>query len=160
MQLIAEKPEALSKLAWRELEKALREAFEGIGFDTKLTRPGKDGGFDLELTTMENGRKQIYLVEVKHWTDQKPGLSHLTKFVEVTASKQADAGLFLSTSGFTRPVYCGIAELAPPMHLGEGNKVVSLCRAYYRLRSALWVEDVDLRDTLLSETTRFQVRRS
>jgi hypothetical protein len=63
-----------------------------------LTRPGKDGGFDLELSSTEGGQKRVYLVEVKHWTDQKPGPAHLKKIISVTASKRADGGLLLSTS--------------------------------------------------------------
>jgi restriction system protein len=152
VRLIAERPEALARIEWRELEKVLRETFDGIGFDTRLTRPGKDGGFDLELTAAEGGQKRIYLVEVKHWTDQKPGPSHLKKFISVTACKQAAGGLLLSTSGFARTIYSGIAEFSAPVRLAEGDKVVALCRTYYRLRSALWLEDVSLYETLLSGT--------
>ena len=157
-QLIAEHPEVLSSIEWRELEKVLREAFEEIGFDTKLTRPSKDGGFDLELTTTESGQRQTYLVEVKHRTEQKPGPSHLRKFVDVTALRQATAGLLLSTSGFTRTMYGGIFEFLLPVHLGEGDKVVSLCKIYYRLRSALWIEDTSFQDTLLSGTRAIGVQ--
>jgi hypothetical protein len=152
VRLIAEHPEALARIEWRELEKVLRETFDGIGFDTRLTRPSKDGGFDLELSTNERGQKRIYLVEVKHWTDQKPGSSHLKKFISVTTSKQATGGLLLSTSGFTRTIYSGIAEFSAPVRLGDGNKVVALCKTYYRLQSALWLEDTNLHETLLSGT--------
>lgn len=151
-RLIAADPEALASLEWRELEKVLRETFEGIGFDTKLTRPGKDGGFDLELATTENGQKRIYLVEVKHWTDKKPGPSHLKKFVKITASKRAAGGLLLSTSGFAGTICSGILECSAPVRLGERDKVVALCRTYYRLQSALWTEENDLQKTLFSGT--------
>jgi restriction system protein len=149
---VAQHPEILSDIEWRDLERLLREVFEVIGFDTKLTRPGKDGGFDLELTATERNQRRTYLVEVKHWTEQKPGPSHVRKFVDVTATRQAAAGLMLSTSGFSTPVYRGITEFRMPVHLGEGEKVVSLCKTYYRLRSALWVEDTDLQDTLFAGT--------
>lgn len=157
--LIAEHPEVLARIEWRELEKVLRETFDGIGFDTKLTRPGKDGGFDLELTTTETGKKRTYLVEVKHWTDQKPGGTHLKKFISVTASKQAAGGLLLSTSGFAGTIYSGIAEFSAPVHLGQGDKVVALCRTYYRLRSALWSEEVSLREALFSGTRAISAYR-
>jgi predicted Mrr-cat superfamily restriction endonuclease len=150
--LIAERPEVLSKIEWRELEKVLRETFEGIGFDTRLTRPGKDGGFDLELSSTEFGQKQTYLVEVKHWADQKPGALHLKKFISVTASKRATGGLLLSTSGFSGTIYSGITEFTSPVRLGEGAKIVALCRTYYRLQSALWVADSTIQEMLLSGT--------
>lgn len=149
---LAQNPDELPKIEWRDFERLLGEVFEGIGFGTKVTRPGKDGGFDLELTAIEGGKRQVYLVEVKHWSEQKPGMSHVRKLVRVTASRQATAGLLLSTSGFTRPAYSGITELAIPIHLGAQEKIVSLCRTYYRLSSALWLEDTNLHETLLSGT--------
>ncbi len=85
-------------------------------------------------------------------------MAHVRKFVEVTASRQATAGIFLSTSGFTKPLYRGITEFTEPMYLGESNKVVSLCKTYFRLRSAMWIEDVDLQATLLSETRSIGIR--
>lgn len=106
----------------------------------------------MELTSVEGGQKRTYLVEVKHWAEQKPGLPHLRKFIAVTASRQAAAGLFLSSSGFRKTVYSGISEFMSPVHLGEGDKIVSLCKTYYRLRSALWLEDLDLHDELFSGT--------
>lgn len=151
-KLIAEHPEQLAMLEWRDLERVLREVFEGLGFDTQLTRAGKDGGFDLELAILKDGAKAVYLVEVKHWKDQKPGLMHLKKLVQVTASKQATAGLLLSTSGFTTTLYQGFAKLSAPVRLGHGSKVVSLCQAYYRLDSALWVEAKDLEDAFFEGT--------
>jgi restriction endonuclease Mrr len=149
---LAQHPDELPKVEWRDLERLLGEVFEGIGFGTRVTRSGKDGGFDLELTTLEGGKKQVYLVEVKHWSEQKPGISHVRKLVRVTASRQATAGLLLSTSGFTRPAYSGITELTIPVHLEGQEKIVSLCRTYYRLSSALWLEDTSLHETLLSGT--------
>lgn len=72
---LAECPEILYRVEWRDLERLLREVFEGIGFGTELTRSGKDGGFDLRLTFDEDGHRRVYLVEVKHWAlllDQEP----------------------------------------------------------------------------------------
>jgi restriction system protein len=149
---LAEHPEELPTIEWRDLERILRETFEGLGFDTALTRSGKDGGFDLELVTTASGTRQSYLVEVKHWTDQRPGSAHLKKLVRVTTSKKATGALLLSTSGFASTIYSGLAEMSAPVRLGDGSKVISLCKAYYRLGSALWLEARDLQDTLFSGT--------
>lgn len=46
---IAENPSFLKEIEWRDLERALREIFEKLGFETELTRSMKDGGFDLRL---------------------------------------------------------------------------------------------------------------
>lgn len=150
--LIAEDPEQLASVEWRDLERVLREVFEKIGFGTKLTRSGKDGGFDLELSIIKDGKRAIYLVEIKHWTTKKPGPEHLTKLVRVVASKQANAGLFLSTSGFARTVYEGLIEASAPVRLGDGSKVVSLCKLYHRIDTALWIEAGDLEEELFADT--------
>jgi restriction endonuclease Mrr len=151
-RLIAQNPEQLVAVEWRDLERILREVFEGLGFDTRLTRPAKDGGFDLELVTSTSGQKRTYLVEVKHWTEKQPGLPHLQRFVHVTTSAKATTGLLLSTSGFTRTLYEGFAKITAPVRLGDGEKVVSLCKAYYRLESALWLEARDCEEMLLGGT--------
>lgn len=153
-RLIAEHPEELATLEWRDLERVLRESFETLGFSVWLTRPGKDGGFDLELTTIVDGTKAVYLVEVKHWSDQKPGSSHLKKLIEVTTSRKASGSLLLSTSGFTRTIYSGIVEFSAPVHLAGSEKVISLCRAFHRIGTGYWQEAKDLQAELFSGTKR------
>lgn len=148
---IALNPLELATTEWRDLERVLREVFEGIGFDTRLTRPGKDGGFDLELVAPTAEGRKTYLVEVKHWTDQKPGSAQLKKFVKVSIEREVDGAIFLSTSGFTRTIYSGLVEVSPPIRLGNGEKVVGLCKTYYRLSTGYWLEE-SLPDTLFADT--------
>jgi hypothetical protein len=105
---IADKPEVLWRVEWRELEKVLRQAFDGIGYETTLTRPAKDGGFDLELTAWDGGMRHTYVVEVKHWKEKRPGSGELRKLISVTASKKATGGLLLSSSGFTDNIHTGM----------------------------------------------------
>ncbi len=151
-KLVAERPEALASIEWRDLERMLREVFEGIGYETTLTRSGKDGGFDLELKFHSKGGPVVYLVEVKHWSEQKPGLPHLKKLVGVTVSRGATGGILLSTSGFTQPLYSGLACMSAPVRIGDGAKVVALCQTYYRLRTGFWLEATDLGSTLIKDT--------
>ncbi|NEK38211.1 hypothetical protein GR253_29530 [Rhizobium leguminosarum] len=150
--LVANSPEALTTLKWWEVEAVLREAFEGMGFGTKLTRPSKDGGFDLELTINESGKKRVFLVEVKHWTDQRPGSKHLKKLIKVTLSQSVEGSFLLSSSGFTKTIYSGITEISTPVRLGSRNKIVALCRTYYRLKNQLWYEDMNLHRELIAGT--------
>lgn len=151
-EAIALDPQVLMAVEWRDLERILREVFEGCGWETNLTRPGKDGGFDLELATDDAGQRIVYLVEVKHWATQRPGSPHLQKLVKVTASMKAKGGILLSSSGFAGSVYAGIADFSVPVRLGSKEKLVSLCRTYYRLANDLWVAEADLESELLSGT--------
>lgn len=150
---IAKNPVELATLEWRQLEHLLREVFEGLGYGTTLTRPGKDGGFDLELEINTDTGKEFHLIEVKHWAEQKPGASHLKKLVKVTAQKMASGGLLLSTSGFTKTIYSGMIEFTAPVRLADGGKVISLCRAFHKLNTGFWLPDTDL-DSLLYEGTK------
>ncbi len=149
---VAECPAELADVEWRDLERLLREVFEGIGYDTSVTRSGKDGGFDLELKFVLREEPVTYLVEVKHWSTTKPGMKQVNKLVEVTASRKAQSGLLLSTSGFSQPVYAGLMRLTAPVRIADGIKVVSLCQKFYRLQSGLWLEETDLEATFREET--------
>jgi len=151
-KLVAEHPEELAGIEWRDLERLLGVAFRGLGFEAVVTRPGKDGGFDLELTDAKSERRETYLVEVKHWHEQKPGFGHVEKLVRVAASKKATGALFLSTSGFAGTVYSGMAKISAPIRLGDGCKVVAICQAYYRLESGLWLADDDPKAELFAGT--------
>jgi restriction endonuclease Mrr len=107
----------------------------------------------LELNSVSAGASDVYLVEVKHWSKQKPGSSHLKKLIEVTTSRRASGGLLLSTSGFARTVYSGIAEISAPVRLAGPAKVIALCRAFHRLGTGFWDHDRDLQEELFCGTT-------
>jgi len=115
---IARNPASLYHQEWRDLERILREVFERIGFDTRLTRPGKDGGFDLELSTGDPDARKAYLVEVKHWSDQRPGAAVLKKLVKVSVERAVEGAVLLSTPGFTRTINSDLLEASPPIRLG------------------------------------------
>lgn len=150
---LAEHPEELQTIEWRDLERVLREVFEGIGFDTTLTRSGKDGGFDLELRSSAAGSQSIYVVEVKHWAEKRPGSKEFKKLIKVATRRQATGGLLLSTSGFSNRIFRGIAEVErTAVRLGDHRKILSLCRTYYRLGTELWTRDQDLQEVLFEET--------
>ena len=143
MRAIAERlvraPEEIATIEWRDMERVLREVFEGMRFVTTLTRSGRDGGFDLELETNVDGIREVYLVEVKHWSAQKPGRTHLRKLVRVTARQKANLGILLSTSGFAPSIYEGFTEAERgTVALGGREKIIGLCTTYYRLGEQIW----------------------
>jgi len=153
---LGERPEELADISWLDLERVLREVFEGLGFATELTRPAGDGGFDLRLT---DERGQVVLVEVKHWmAPSRPGRSALRRLIQVTANEGASSGLLLSSSGFTKTIYEGLLEVGPPVRLGDGSKITSLCRAYARLGTELWQPVGRLRDGLFEGTREPRAR--
>ncbi|WP_162801228.1 restriction endonuclease [Azospirillum brasilense] len=151
---IARTPRALGAVEWRDLERVLREVFESIGFDTRLTRPGRDGGFDLEVSCFEEGRKEVYLVEVKHWKPpSRPGMAIVSRFTEVVIAERADRGLLLSSSGFTREVIRGRSEVEQQLvRIGSDSKIVTLCQLYVRNGRGAWLSTSALPEILFHGT--------
>jgi hypothetical protein len=78
---IVRSPDYLMHVEWRDLERLLSEVLSILGFDVLVTRPGRDGGFDLEIRCKEFGQPVIYLVEIKHWkAPSRPGSDILERF--------------------------------------------------------------------------------
>ena len=156
VNLIAEYPNILDSVEWRDLERAMREVFESLGFDTELTRSGKDGGFDLRLTCIDCGLRKTFLVELKHWVSRsgKPGPTIFKAFYDIVASESEDArGLLLSTSGFTKTVRSGRSEIERQIvKLGNKNKIVSLCQNYLQTKRGLWRPTKSLPHVLFHDT--------
>ncbi|MBB3314620.1 hypothetical protein FHT77_000462 [Rhizobium sp. BK181] len=151
-QRLAQAPEEITQLNWLDLERVLREVFDGMGFTTTLTRSTKDGGLDLLLEIDRGGERHCYVVEVKHWSQNKPGKNELSKLVHVTAREQAKKGILLSSSGFTSTVYEGITEAErKTVGLGDGSKIIALCRTYLRLNTLFWTSDRSNVDLLLAD---------
>lgn len=153
---IARNPAALDEIEWRDLERILREVFIQLGFRTQLTRPGKDGGFDLILTCIEKGQPMAFLVEVKHWIahSKKPGAPAASALFDIVASSaDISSGLLLSSSGFTRSILRGRSEIEQQrIRLGGREKIVSLCQSYVEERTGLWKPAVGLPELLFDGT--------
>ena len=154
---VANNPACLRDVEWRDLERVLREVFEKLGFGTRLTRSGKDGGFDLRLNCMEAGIERLFLVEVKHWagSGKKPGRSVLTSFIDVVVKAAPNAtGLILSSTGFTTQVVNGRTEVdQKKVRLGGQAKIVSLCQNYLQDIDGIFKPTTDLADMLLEGTS-------
>lgn len=153
---VAKDPDCLRDVEWRDLERVLREVFEGLGFTTRLTRSGNDGGFDLELKYAENGKQRIVLVEVKHWagSGKKPGKPVVRSLVDVVARAAPGAtGLLLSSTGFTSDVISGRTEIEQrKVRLGGKAKIISLCQSYLQTTDGVWTPTTDMADMLLAGT--------
>jgi hypothetical protein len=153
---VAENPACLRDVEWRDLERVLREVFEKLGFTTRLTRSGKDGGFDIELKCTEAGKHKLFLVEVKHWagSGKKPGRPVLKSLINVVArAATGTTGLLLSSTGFTAEMLNGRTEIEQKkVRLGGHGKIVSLCQNYLQGADGIWTPTTELADMLLEGT--------
>lgn len=152
---LSRNPALLAQVEWRDLERVMREVFEGLGFETVLTRPAKDGGHDLELVCDEDGRRARYLVELKHWpSGKKPGRGVYSAFLEVVVrSLDARGGLLLSSSGFSDGLLRGRTEIEQQViRIGGRNKIVSLCDHYVMREAGIWRPITSLPELLFADT--------
>ncbi|MGY3509321.1 restriction endonuclease Mrr [Bradyrhizobium sp. USDA 3051] len=153
-QEIVRTPDYLAQVEWRDLERLLGEVLSGLGFGVLVTRPGRDGGFDLELSCDEAGQQEAYLVEIKHWgAPSRPGPGVLERFFEVVLSRRANGGLILSSSGYSAPALAGRSEIARELvRLGSANKIVGLCQSYVSRGHGLWTPISSLSTILFADT--------
>jgi hypothetical protein len=149
-RVLATQPAELARVEWRDLERLLGEVCEGLGFRTRVTRAGRDGGFDLELSAEDLD----YLIEVKHWTaPNRAGRPQLMRFGEVVVREGVARGMLLSTSGFRRVVLAERVEFTPDrIALADGRKVIGLCQHYVAASNGVWRPATSLADVLFEDT--------
>jgi len=146
-RLIAQKPESLFEYDWRQLETALGAAFEGLGFTATVTRPARDGGYDLLVSDADHS----YLIEIKHWRT-KVGMGPVKRFAEVTARRQLK-GMLLATSGFTASALRSRVEVSSmPLAFGNKTKIVTICQYYFLNEQGLWFPQRSLKDVFFDRS--------
>ena len=152
--LIAKRRSALHEIEWRDLERVLATALDGLGFEVELTPPAKDGGKDLVVHCAEMGTKRRYVIEVKHWcSGKRVSGTELRKFIEVVATEHHDAGLFLSTSGFSRNAYTAEAHLEHRrVRLGGETKILRICQMYVESQSGILLSKPSTEEMILDDT--------
>lgn len=152
--LVAQNPENLYKLEWRDLERMVAEIFEGIGFDVELTPSSKDGGKDIILSCNVFGRNKSYIVEIKHWRSGiKVGQSAIKDFLNVIVKERRDSGLYLSTFGYCNNSFESLSEIEKQkIRFGDKEKIVSLCKVYTKVSSGIWSPTQNLAEILFDKT--------
>jgi Holliday junction resolvase len=151
---VAESPRELDAMEWRDVERMLAEVFEGMGFKTVLTPGSKDGGRDIILECVVSGKLHTYIVEVKHWKSGKVTVGKVTNFLRIVVKENRNAGLFLSTYGYSASVFETLLTLERErLRIGEEEKIVSLCKSYVTAASGIVVPP-DVLEVALFEGTQ------
>jgi HJR/Mrr/RecB family endonuclease len=93
----------LNKIEPREFEEIVAEMLRGKGFKVELTKQTRDNGYDLLAISEENGFPLKYLVECKRYAERrKIGVDIVRGFKEVVESENANKGIIVTTSYFTK----------------------------------------------------------
>lgn len=155
-ELVANNPNALWSLEWRDMERLIATALEEIGFSIKLTPSAKDGGKDVVASCFVENKEHVYYIEIKHWKKgSHVGEKSIDDFIEINLHDKTNGGLFISTSGFTSPVYSSLSRfMKQKVRLGNEDKIVSLCQHYSRKKKGIWYATTPLPDLLFSDTLK------
>lgn len=104
MRDMARDPEMLHKLSGRHFEKVVADLLDRQGYDVTVVPPGPDGGVDIYAATSADLGSFLYLVQCKRWSAAHPvGLDVVQRLYGRVASDNANAGIVVTTSRFTKP---------------------------------------------------------
>jgi len=146
-------PTELNHIEWRDLERISAELFDGLGFEVELTRPSKDGGKDLILNYKDSKGEYSYIVELKHWRENRVGGEIPIEFLHVIIRENRMKGLLISTNGFTKNAFEGLTKIdRNRIKFAEKDKIFSLCEIYIKKRAGLWIPDNSIETTLFGDT--------
>lgn len=96
-------PERLYDISPRRFEELIAELFAGFGFNVELTTQTADGGRDV-IATSNNTLKLRCLIECKRFAkENKVGLALVQRLHGVVEGEDANKGILVTTSTFTRP---------------------------------------------------------
>jgi hypothetical protein len=152
--LVAEDPECLEHLEWRDLERVMARVMEGLGFKVTLTPPSKDGGKDIILVCNVTDGEASFIIELKHWrSGKRVGKDDVSNFMQVMVAENRSGGLFLSTSGYGADSFEGLTEITRQrLRFGDRTKVVLLAQTYVKACSGLWTPPTELPEVLFEAT--------
>jgi len=96
-------PELLHDLSPRRFEEIVAELLSQQGYSIELTPPSQDGGFDIYAARKDRLGRFLFLVECKRYTPpNKVGVSIVRSLHGVVQQQQANAGIVVTSSFFTR----------------------------------------------------------
>lgn len=96
-------PTLLRDISSRKFEEIIAELLDMQGYDVDLTPPSQDGGFDIYAARKDGLGQFLFLVECKRYTPpNKVGVAIVRSLHGVVQQKQANAGIIVTSSFFTR----------------------------------------------------------
>lgn len=130
-QHFAKNPEMLREIDPRQFEQIMAAVFRNRGFDVTLTRPTRDGGFDLMLLKRTDIGAGMTLVECKRYAEhRKVGVDVVRGLYGVVEEKRATGGLIATTSSFTSDAIAERDRLKYRMELADMNRLKELLREW------------------------------
>ena len=113
LHAVAQHPESLFDLSWRQFEKFAAELLLHLGYeDVRLGAGARDGGIDVSACLSHPLGVERVIVQCKrHRTSRPVGSPTITQLLGTTLANNASKGIVVTTSSLTRP-----AELLVKAH--------------------------------------------
>ena len=90
----------LRALEWKRFEELCAAYFEALGFRTRLTPAGPDGGVDIHLLA-DGSDKSVVLVQCKAWSSYDVGVKAVRELLGVMTAEGVSEGVFVTTGKYT-----------------------------------------------------------
>jgi hypothetical protein len=106
LEWLAEHPDALVDMHWRDFEHLVAELFDRNGFEVTLTSASGDHGADLYVARHTELGALLYVVECKRYSHKRPvGPGLVRELRGVVDREGANAGVLVTTSFFSKGAY-------------------------------------------------------
>ena len=103
LQEIIDDPEKLYNVNDRDFEVLVADVFKGLGYEVKLTKQTRDGGYDVIATKCIDGLTYMIIIECKHFRpNHKVNVSLIRQLSAVRDDNKANKALLVTSSFFTR----------------------------------------------------------
>jgi len=119
----------IESLAWDDFELLVAAVLRTLGFRTKLSKRGADGGYDIVAHPDALGFEEPRVkVEVKHRKGAMGG-PDVRNFRSTV--RKAEKGLYVSTGGFKGDAKAELEKEGPPLALMDQDEFISLLTENY-----------------------------
>lgn len=130
--------EVIDTLSSRDFEHLVEQLYDRMGYETMLTPPSFDGGYDIVASKVDKGLKTTILIDAKHYREPV-GVEIARQMQGTLASQGASKGVIVTTSKFTR----GALQLEKNdsrLELINRQEFIQLMNRYYGVD---WTSKVD-----------------
>lgn len=125
----------LYEITPRKFEEIIAELMYQKGFEVELTKPTRDGGYDILAIQYVDGLRMPlkFLVECKNYTKRPVGVEIIRSFGYVVNKENADRGLIFTTSYFTKPAHDLRMQDPYLFEYNDKNDIIKWVDDYYNL---------------------------
>ena len=127
----------LHEISPRSFEKMIAELLFEKGFEVELTKQTRDNGYDILALKHLDGFSPIkYLVECKKYKpERKIGVEIIRSFKEVLVTEQANKGIIVTTSYFSKDAIIKQKETPLLLDYKDKDEVMGWVKSYYLKKS-------------------------